>query len=671
LRICIIGKFPPIQGGVSMRTYWTAHALAARGHDVHVITNAKEVGGPFRMHMRAEDWARCEANSETGSVSVHWTDPVDRSQSHIPQASPFITKLCTLAASAHSERPFDVIYSHYMEPYGVAGHLAAEMTQRPHVVRMAGSDAGRLWQHPQFEALYDHVLRSARFVVAAGAVADRAIERGVPPDRLVAGGGYNVPEGLFTPEGPILDFAALRAECEGNAELQPAFWGGFSGERPYFGVYGKLGESKGSFALLAAMDQLKMAGVEVGLVALAHGHTAVERSFRERAEALGLNDRIRQLPFLPHWRVPEFLRGCLAVCCLEQDFPIGFHTPITPREVLLCGTCLVASAEVIRKLPGWDRLPDGYGCAAIKDVNDIDELSRRLAAIARSPSLAAAVGRRGREFARDLQRHVPFPDVLERVIAIASNEPRLVRRRVPKAKPQTSSDTNFPLTRLVEAAIRRRTRRTRDSGPRRPRKIDIAFQEAEALLAKLERCIEKGEVHLTPLACAVRLELAIAAAKAEARDRDHDPLFRLDIREWAIADDLSELITLREPNLHLLQFDYDVSGFRSVRHIKDFPSVTVPQPSFIVVFAGSGQAGREPLMIDSVTARILRFSDGTRTVSEILRLLGTGTAFATRSAGLAWIEGLFVSGLIAFQCGNRLPSGGGLDDGTAHASLAQ
>jgi len=29
VRICIIGKFPPIQGGVSMRTYWSAHGLAA------------------------------------------------------------------------------------------------------------------------------------------------------------------------------------------------------------------------------------------------------------------------------------------------------------------------------------------------------------------------------------------------------------------------------------------------------------------------------------------------------------------------------------------------------------------------------------------------------------------------------------------------------------------
>jgi len=40
MKICLFGKYPPIQGGVSMRTYWTAHELAKRGHTVHVVTNA-------------------------------------------------------------------------------------------------------------------------------------------------------------------------------------------------------------------------------------------------------------------------------------------------------------------------------------------------------------------------------------------------------------------------------------------------------------------------------------------------------------------------------------------------------------------------------------------------------------------------------------------------------
>src|SRR5258705_3155661 len=38
-----------------------------------------------------------------------------------------------------------------------------------------------------------------------------------------------------------------------------------------------------------------------------------------------------------------------AVCCLEQDFPIGVHSPIIPREVLTSGTCLVGSASGPRR----------------------------------------------------------------------------------------------------------------------------------------------------------------------------------------------------------------------------------------------------------------------------------------------------------------------------------
>jgi hypothetical protein len=40
MRLCLIGKYPPIQGGVSARTYQLAHGLARRGHDVYVVTNA-------------------------------------------------------------------------------------------------------------------------------------------------------------------------------------------------------------------------------------------------------------------------------------------------------------------------------------------------------------------------------------------------------------------------------------------------------------------------------------------------------------------------------------------------------------------------------------------------------------------------------------------------------
>src|SRR5262245_52082497 len=161
MRICIVGKFPPIEGGVSSRTYWEAHSLAESGHEVQVVTNATEVEATYRMFMTPEDWARCEGTYPGGGcVRVHRTDPGDGKQQHIPSHNPFVTKLASQAAIVVQRSNLDVIYSFYMEPYGVAAHLASKMADRPHVVRMAGSDSGRLWNQRQFTPLYDYIFRN-------------------------------------------------------------------------------------------------------------------------------------------------------------------------------------------------------------------------------------------------------------------------------------------------------------------------------------------------------------------------------------------------------------------------------------------------------------------------------------------------------------------------------
>jgi glycosyltransferase involved in cell wall biosynthesis len=666
MRICIIGKFPPIQGGVSMRTYWSAHGLAALGHEVHVVTNAKEAVAPFRMLMRAEDWKRCAAAHDRGSVTVHWTDPVDRSQSYTPMASPFVSKLAALAARAHSECPFDVIYSHYLEPYGVAGYLAAQMTGVPHVVRMAGSDAGRLWQHPQLEPLYDHVLRSAEAVVAAGAVAERAVQRGVPPDHLVRGGDFVVPEDLFTPEGPKLDVTALRAEAKADPQFSDLTWGNFAADRPYFGVYGKLGGRKGSFALLAAMHRLMTAKVDVGLVVLAHGGAKVQRDFRGRVVELGLADRVLQIPFLPHWRVPEFLRGCLAVCCLEQGFPIVFHAPMIPREVLLCGTCLVGATEVIRKLPSYERLPHGYGCIAIEDVNDVDALSEALVAIARNPRAATAISAHGRQFALALQRDMLFPQTLERTLEAAAT-----RQKIPHAAGRLGlradmplAESRFPLTQLVATAINQpfgSQDANNASAPAR-RAIDLAC--AERILEAVERGIADGRTALGPLAAAVRIELAVAAAEDDGEQSGvpADPLFRLRSQQWPSSDGgLAGLAPVRDPRLRILEFDHDVADFLGAQTAADLPAVTRPGPSYIVAFGGSGGGRREPLLVDGSTAHILMLSDGKRSAAELAKELGRQSDASAEAHNLEWIEHLFVCGLIGLR---DMPS----DTGSENAS---
>jgi glycosyltransferase involved in cell wall biosynthesis len=651
VRICIIGKFPPIQGGVAVRTYWIAHDLAARGHEVHVVTNAKEAVPPFRIHMRRRDWKRCEANypakGSVGSVTLHWTDPLDRSQHYIPLASPFVSKLAGSVAKLHTQCPFDVIYSHYLEPYGIAGHLAAGLVHVPHVARMAGSDAGRLWRHPQLQALYDHVLRSAATVIASGPVAGRAIEHGVDPGRIAGGDRFVLPEDLFCPQGPKLDMSALRREVElESPELRDAFWGDFSGELPFFGIYGKLGETKGSFALLAAMARLKAEGVKVGLLAMAHGWPALEQKFRARAKELGIADRLLQIPFLPHWRVPEFLRSCFAVCCLEQDFPIVFHTPVIAREVLTCGQCLVASTEVIRKLPDHVRLPDGYGCVAIQDVQDIGSLSARLGAIVQDPEPIASVAARGRAFAGALQVEAKASGTLEELLQNAARRRSGRKRR--SAPPACVENLRFPVAR----AAARTLRSDREAEP--GASIDLA--RAREVLKLAERSIERGDERMRPVAAAIRIEIALAEAElpaladavplaGERETEGDDPLFRLRGRRWGLVDgELAALCPVCHPNLRIITFDATELAEQQTKVRRRKPS-----PRNMVAFAQANGERTERLLISDISVRILKLSDGTVTTQEIAARLGAEDPWANVPETLRLVEDMFVAGLLRLQ----------------------
>src|SRR5260370_4561719 len=131
------------------------------------------------------------------------------------------------------------------------------------------------------------------------------------------------------------------------------------------------------------------------------------------------------------------------------------------------GAWLVDATEVIRKLPGYSQLPHGFGCVAIESVNDVDTLSKRLAAIAADPAPARQVGARGREFACALQRAESFPQELERALeAAAAGRPMMACMPQPSGGiTAQESAIRFRLCQLAAGVIERTDR---DAGPARP-----------------------------------------------------------------------------------------------------------------------------------------------------------------------------------------------------------
>jgi glycosyltransferase involved in cell wall biosynthesis len=355
-------------------------------------------------------------------------------------ASPVVTKLASLGIDAVRDHGADVVFSFYAEPFAVAGHLIAEACGLPHVIKVAGSDSGRLWRHPQFTALYDHVFRSATFVIAGSAVPERMQAIGVASDRVRVMRAYTIDGEIFRPEGPVLDIADLLATARDDPEFAPLCNGEMRDDLAYIGVYGKLWPNKGTEQLLRAFGRLKEFDCEMGLLQMGHARPRVAQRYRQLAEDLGITDRIVQIPFLPNWRVPEFIRRCFAICYLEQDFPITYHAPTVAREVLACGKCLIASTEIARKLPFRDRVVSGYNIVAINDVDDVEELAAKLAAMAARPELAPEVGARGRRLLLDFQRSEPFPEEFEKIL-----EDAVALGRLPAGALAASSDRDTPV----------------------------------------------------------------------------------------------------------------------------------------------------------------------------------------------------------------------------------
>jgi glycosyltransferase involved in cell wall biosynthesis len=383
LRVCVVGKYPPIQGGISAQCYWMCRWLAERGHEIHVVTNADEVETQYRILPVAEDLT---SGAPGGTLRVWRTEAPTPAYRHIPQTNPVVTKLASLALEAIETHACDLVVGFYLEPYAVAAHLAATLSGRPLVIRHAGSDVGRLLSVPQLGRTYAAILKSADIVCTRPAARTPFLELGVPESRIVPDPGWVVPREYFHPAVKPLDVNAHLASV-GLSPIDPA--------APIIGIYGKMGTAKGTFDLLEASIALKRAGLRFTLLAATHGSAEDEARFERTIAAGDLSDRVRQLPFLPHPRVAALLRACSMVCVLEREFPIAGHASGTAIEVLACGTPLMVSAEVARKQIFAPRVVHGRNVLVVRDPRDHGDLARLLSNALDDLSALRLLGMRG------------------------------------------------------------------------------------------------------------------------------------------------------------------------------------------------------------------------------------------------------------------------------------
>lgn len=410
MKVCIIGKYPPIQGGVSKSVYITSHDLARVGHKIHIVTNADEVENAFRLTLDEKDIVKREVSFANGYVRVHNIDTIHKPEySHIPSSAGYETRLFGKVTEILRNDDFDLIIGWYYQPYGFVASLLAKKFNIPFMLIHAGSDVGRLIKHPQLKLAFQHALESADFIVSQEQSPTWNIlkQNGAKDNQLLElQRGRILPKYFSGNHSPLnleelclkgfewLDSIGLPANLPSKLTIPTRIKASF----PTIAIYGKVGYTKGSYDLIQVLSDLAEEGLKFNFCTVPLGPNFVlEKYFSQILESKELVKRLFVLPPIANWKIPNLIAAFDVTCFLERGFDIEFHTPQVPLEILAGGSCLVCSKEILDKMPFREIFADGINLVEIEDPRDIKSFKDKLRELLLNKVEYTNIARRGKK----------------------------------------------------------------------------------------------------------------------------------------------------------------------------------------------------------------------------------------------------------------------------------
>jgi glycosyltransferase involved in cell wall biosynthesis len=402
MKICFISKYPPIEGGISSRTYWLAKALGERGHEVHIVTNAWEVEAEYREKINIED---LNQNYQPPNVYVHNTIsfidsvPVSVDPAYIPYANPYIAKLASLAIDIIEKYNLQLIDSWYILPYGISGFLAKTITGKPQIMRHAGSDLYRLLKYPYLRTLFLSLFKKVDKIVTGWYERKNFLCFNIPESKLFYSKIYNVNPKAFNPRVKQFDLSKYT-----NKDINGL---------PVITYIGKMGLFKGVYELVEAASKIK----EDFLILFVTNGRGLGR-FKNYIDRISLTDKVLFIGFLPPWQMPSIIKRSDCIVMLERDSPIALHFSILPKEVMSVGKCLIISKELYAK-GYYGNISDGNN-AIIVDPKNIQRLKEVLEKVIKEPSYTREIGKRAYLFSKKQTEefHEHFDEFVDETVCL-------------------------------------------------------------------------------------------------------------------------------------------------------------------------------------------------------------------------------------------------------------
>jgi len=372
VRILLLSwEYPPhVVGGLGRHVGALARALAADGHEVHVVT--RDLPDAPEVRDAVEDGVHV--------VRVPEAPPVIGFDQLVSWVLAFNNRIQAVAGRLLRERPFDVVHAHdWLVGYAAAG--LKETWDVPVVATIHATEYGRHqgWLPGQMSKLIHQVewwlTYEARRVIVCSRYMRDELERifALPADKLDV-----VPNGV-----DVRDFAV-------DADEALAMRRELTGPRTRMILYaGRLEYEKGVQTLLEALQEVRS---RVGPTRLfVAGVGTYSEELRREVRRRKLQRHVRFTGFLAD-RELRLHFGAADVAVAPSIYePFG----LVAVEAMACGTpVVVGDTGGLREI-----VADGSGLAFTPQ--DAGELAEALTRVLTDPDLAAELVRRGTARARD------------------------------------------------------------------------------------------------------------------------------------------------------------------------------------------------------------------------------------------------------------------------------
>jgi len=281
-KIALLSKYPPLEGGIAAKTYWLARGLAARGHEIHVITHGISSGREYRIE---------GDEREPTTISNLWVHrPPDEIPWHLPEDNEYALALLDLTINVIREYSIQILDSGYLIPYGILGHLAKCLTGTYHVVRHGGSDLEKFLKGEFFETVLGETITNADVVIT-----DK-----LHRDMLVPMNSNVICHPAYVPDA--IKFAIANIS-------QPRYRLASIGKINYYWQHKNL-------ASVARIMQKLTGGFECLVVGQGKGMTAFQQSLEPDTVA-----GIKWRPFVAPWEMPHLLNQLDGIFIFESGLP--------------------------------------------------------------------------------------------------------------------------------------------------------------------------------------------------------------------------------------------------------------------------------------------------------------------------------------------------------------